>query len=104
MADRIALVGDAAGYVDAITGEGLTLAFEGAAALAAVLPSALARGATAEALAPYERAAARSFRRYAALASLLVWTARRPRLRRAVLDRLIAAPALFEALLARATG
>jgi len=104
VADRIALVGDAAGYVDAITGEGLTLAFEGAAALAAVLPSALAQGATAEALAPYARAAARSFRRYAALASLLVWTARRPRLRRAVLDRLIAAPALFEALLAHATG
>ena len=35
-ADRVALVGDAAGYLDAITGEGLTLAFESAAALAEV--------------------------------------------------------------------
>jgi flavin-dependent dehydrogenase len=101
---RFALVGDAAGYVDAITGEGLSLAFEGAAALGAVLPEALARGATAEALAPYERAAARAFRRYARLASLLVWTARRPRLRRAVVGGLSAWPWLFERALAAATA
>lgn len=101
---RFVLVGDAAGYVDAITGEGLSLAFAGAAALGAVLPDALARGATAAALAPYARTTARAFRRYAALASLLVWTARHPSLRRRVLDGLIAHPPLFEALLAHATA
>ncbi len=101
---RFALVGDAAGYVDAITGEGLSLALDGAAALGAVLPDALSRGATADALAPYERACARAFDRYARLASLLVWTARRPRLRRTVLRALIAHPPLFEWALARATS
>ena len=36
--DRVALVGDAAGYVDAITGEGLSLALPCAMSLASVLP------------------------------------------------------------------
>lgn len=102
--DRFALVGDAAGYVDAITGEGLSLAFEAAEALGATLPTALARGATAASLAPYDQTAGRAFDRYARLASLLVWTARRPRLRRFVLDELIAHPWLFERALTHVVG
>jgi flavin-dependent dehydrogenase len=93
--DRVVLLGDAAGYVDAITGEGLSLALEGAAALGACLPDAVARGGARAAFAPYQREAARAFARYARLASALVWASSRPRLRRFVLDRLIDAPPLF---------
>lgn len=92
---RAALVGDAAGYVDAITGEGLSLGFEQARLLADVLPAALAAGGTVESLACYETESARAFRRYARLADALLWTARRPRLRRFVIDRLIEMPAVF---------
>jgi flavin-dependent dehydrogenase len=95
-------VGDAAGYVDAITGEGLSLAFEGAAALGASLDQVLATGATATSLEPYAQAHRRAFERYARLAGTLVWTAHRPGLRRFVVDRLIAAPKLFEWALAAA--
>jgi flavin-dependent dehydrogenase len=100
VARRLVLIGDAAGYVDAITGEGLSLAFAGAAALAATVPGALERGATREALAPYARAHARLFRRYALVTGAVLGIARRPRLRRplirwlgkrsGVLDRLVA--------------
>ena len=93
--DRFVLLGDAAGYVDAITGEGLSLAFQAAAALGAVLPSALP-DARAHALKPYEDAVGAAFTQYAALASQLVWVARRPWLRRFVLNRLVAHPAWFD--------
>ncbi len=99
---RLALVGDAAGYVDAITGEGLSLAFDGAAALGAALNDVLAGDATATSLEPYALAHRRAFERYARLAGTLVWTAHRPALRRFVVDRLIAAPKLFEWALAAA--
>lgn len=92
---RAALVGDAAGFVDAITGEGLSLGFAQARSLADVLPSALAAGASVESLAPYERTSARSFGRYARLTNALLWTARRPRLRRFVVNRLVEVPAVF---------
>jgi 2-polyprenyl-6-methoxyphenol hydroxylase-like FAD-dependent oxidoreductase len=99
--DRFVLAGDAAGYVDAITGEGLSLAFEGAAALGAVLPQALRQRATRASFAPYERAMRRIFDRYARLARLLVWTAARPALRRVVVGHLVAHPRLFDHILAR---
>lgn len=101
--DRFVLVGDAAGYVDAISGEGLTLAFRSAEALGRVLPDALERGASRASLEPYEREASRLFRRYERLAALLVQVARRPSLRRVVVDRLAARPAIFEWALALAT-
>jgi flavin-dependent dehydrogenase len=63
--DRFALVGDAAGYVDAVTGEGLSLAFRAAAALSAVLPEALVHDGARDVLAAYDRAAAEDFRKYA---------------------------------------
>jgi menaquinone-9 beta-reductase len=63
--DRFALVGDAAGYVDAITGEGISLSLLSSIALARILPDALRQGATRRALAPYERDFARLYRRYA---------------------------------------
>jgi menaquinone-9 beta-reductase len=102
--DRAVLLGDAAGYVDAITGEGLSLAFDAAEALAANLPAARAAGFSAVSLAPYARAVDQAFDSYAALASRLVSVARRPALRRFVLDRLIAHPWIFNRALKAAVA
>lgn len=102
VAERFALVGDAAGYVDAITGEGITQALEGAEALSKVLPDVLAKNGAVSAFAPYERAAEAAFSRYARLASSLVWIAQRPVLRRTVISVLARSPQLFEAVLKRA--
>lgn len=104
VADRLVLLGDAAGYVDAITGEGLALAFGCAADLAALLPAALAGGATAEALAPYEAAWRRRFLPYALWTRLLLGLSRRSALRRSVLALAATAPAPFERLVAAAVG
>jgi flavin-dependent dehydrogenase len=104
VADRLVLLGDAAGYVDAITGEGLSLAFGCAADLAAIAPEALARGATAAALLPYERAWRRRFRPYAAWTRLLLALSRRPALRRGVLALAAARPGPFERIVEAAVG
>ncbi len=88
---RIALVGDAAGYLDALTGEGLSLGFESALALAA----ALAAGD----LAPYARKLARISALPLGLTRLLLVAARRPRLRRRLVAALAADPLLFANLL-----
>lgn len=100
--DRFVLVGDAAGYVDAITGEGLSLAFDGAATLGRLWPRILASNGSAESMAVYEREMRRGFNRYARLAGTLVWAARRPALRRFIVNRLVSMPRLFEWALARA--
>ncbi|MBL8953017.1 MAG: NAD(P)/FAD-dependent oxidoreductase [Myxococcaceae bacterium] len=89
---RLVLLGDAAGYVDAITGEGLTLAFDQAKVLGRLLPAALDEPRELQA---YQTASRRAFASYARLASSLVALARRPALRRAALNRLIANPSLF---------
>lgn len=94
-AGRVALAGDAAGYVDAITGEGLSLAFECAAALGASLAELCAR-ADERALESYEEDHAKRFRRYALAAGSLVWLARHPRARRPAFALLSRAPRLFE--------
>ncbi len=99
VAPNIALVGDAAGYVDAITGEGLSLAFEGASALAECFPNALRSPEDVLRLAAYERHAERAFAKYARLASTLVWVAQRPSLRRRVIGLLGSAPPIFDAVL-----
>lgn len=102
--DRFALLGDAAGYVDAITGEGLSLALSMAAVLGETLPCAIASGATAESLRPYERAHQRAYRRYAFLARALVDLSARPAWRRRVLRFLAAHPRLFERVLSAAVS
>ena len=97
-ADRLVLIGDAGGYVDAITGEGLSLAFHCAEALTAILPEALAQGATRETLHAYEREFARAFRRYSLLARGLLALSRRPLLRKRVVRLLGRSPRLFGAI------
>ena len=100
VADRLVLIGDAAGYRDAITGEGLSLAFASAAALAAVVPEALDRGCTSSALRPYARAHARLFRHYALVTDAVLAIARRPGLRRPLIRWLGAQPVLLDRLVA----
>ena len=97
--DRFALVGDAAGYVDAITGEGLTLALRSAAVLGGLLPDALARGANRDSLLPYERAAQSAFRRYAFFTNMLLTLSRFPRARHHVLHAMARYPITFRKVL-----
>lgn len=104
VADRLVLLGDAAGYVDAVTGDGLSLAFRCGQGLAAMLPGAIARGAGPDALRPYEAIWRRHFRPYAAWTRSVLWLARRPGLRRRVLALAAASPAPFEKLVAAAVG
>ncbi len=95
-AGRIALVGDAAGYVDAVTGQGLSLAFTGAEALVDALPRALSNEAALSlALTRYDRSLRSAWRRYAVPARALLALADRPTMRRSALGAAARAPRLF---------
>ncbi|HSN90760.1 MAG TPA: FAD-dependent monooxygenase [Anaeromyxobacteraceae bacterium] len=102
--DRLVLLGDAAGYLDAITGDGLPLALGCALDLAAILPHALACGASRAALAPYERAWRRRWRVYALYTRAVLGLARRPVLRRRLLQFAAGRPAVLQRLVAAAVG
>jgi len=101
---RLVLAGDAGGYVDALTGEGLSLALESACSLGEALPEALARGAGAGSLRAWEREVASRYRRSAAFARLALALARRPVLRRGAVAALSRSPRLFSHLVALAVG
>lgn len=88
---NLALVGDAAGYLDAITGEGLAVACHQSAALIA----ALRQGS----LAGYAAASRRIHRLPDAMTSLMLALERRPWLRARAVRALAAEPALFSLLL-----
>lgn len=88
---NLALVGDASGYVDAITGEGMSLAFQQAEALAA----ALAAGRPDRYAAAHRRLACLPD----ALTHLLLFVERHPVLRRRTVRALAADPALFSRIL-----
>jgi flavin-dependent dehydrogenase len=97
---RLALVGDAAGYVDAITGQGLSLAFAASAILMQALPDDLSAD-LAPALRRYDRGLQSRWIRYALPAHGLLALSRRPPLRRAALRALAKIPPVF-AILVRA--
>ncbi len=92
---NLALVGDASGYLDAITGEGLSLVFHQALALA----SALAAGSL--------RTYRRQHRAIGAFANFMtravLWLEGRPTLRQRAIRALADDPALFSRLLAAHT-
>lgn len=94
--ENIALIGDASGSVDAITGEGMSLAFRQALALA----DALAAGD----LARYQVAHRRMTRRPARMAQLMLLLDRIPLARPHVLRLFSAQPVIFERLLAVHAG
>jgi flavin-dependent dehydrogenase len=104
ISDRFALVGDAAGYIDAITGEGLSLAFVSALTLGRILPAALESGGTRETLIAYQHETARQFRRYALVTGTMLAFARRPALHRPVIAALARHPEMFSAIFKFAVG
>ncbi len=93
---NIALIGDASGSVDAITGEGMGLAFRQALALADAL--------AADNLDQYQTAHRRLARRPAIMAQLMLLLDRFPRLQPLVLRTFGAKPFIFERLLAVHVG
>ena len=93
---NVALAGDASGSVDAITGEGMCLAFRQALFLAEALES--------EDLDTYQRWHRRAMRRPIFMADLLLLLDRFARLRGPALWTLESRPRLFERLVAFHTG
>ena len=96
-AGAVALVGDAAGYTDAVTGEGITLGLLGAQALASTI-------AAGEPLERYDAAWRRLSRAHRALAALLSFGVAHARARRAAFAALGVVPVAFETLLRVAAG
>ena len=93
---RVLLVGDAAGYVDAITGEGISLALQGA--------EALVTAALAGRPADWSAAHAAIVARHERLTRLLLWVAKRPVLRRRVVRAMRRFPGGLQAFLALNSG
>ena len=93
---RVLLVGDASGYLDAITGEGLSLAFASAAALV--------EATAGEDPGAYPRAWARLRRQHVLLTSIVLRLADHPALRRRVIRALRESPDALRAFLALNTG
>jgi flavin-dependent dehydrogenase len=93
---NVALAGDASGGVDAITGEGLRLAFRQALLLA----DAMAAGD----LRPYQRAHRELECRPMRMGNLMLWLGRNPRIRGRVMRALQSKPDLFARLLATHVG
>jgi flavin-dependent dehydrogenase len=93
---HIALIGDASGTVDAITGEGVCLAFQQSIALAAALESGDLSG--------YETEHARLSRRPVFMAGFMLMLDRSAWLRRRALGSFAARPDLFSKLLAAHVG
>ena len=87
VAGRVLLVGDAAGYVDALTGEGIAVAVAGARALV----DCLARDRPQD----YERAWRRASRTYRVLTGSLLWARRQPLLGPAVVPAAARLPWVF---------
>jgi len=99
-ADRLLLLGDAVGYVDGITGEGITAGLLQAEAIAAHLPSLLDEGTLDGAsLRPLGRRVQHIFQDTVPLARAALLLSRHPWLRRLVFRGLRRARGLFTHLL-----
>jgi flavin-dependent dehydrogenase len=93
--DNVALVGDASGSVDAITGEGLCLLFQHAIAVAGAIE--------AESLAQYQEQHRRIGRRPALMADIMLLL-EHGRLRHRAIGAMVARPRLFSEILAMHVG
>ena len=94
--DNVALIGDASGGVDAITGEGLRLAFRQAFALAEAM--------AARDLSQYQRAHRQLAARPMLMGRLMLWLGRHPQIRSRAIRAMQSNPELFARLLATHTG
>lgn len=101
---RAFLVGDAAGYVDAITGEGMSLALGAAMSCAEAISAVTAGAPIDEQRALYRRRRSRAFRDHALLTFGLVELTRHPFFARRAIARLAREPALFSRLLSVNNG
>jgi flavin-dependent dehydrogenase len=101
-ADGLVLMGDAAGFVDSISGDGISIALNSALILGQHLPHVLARNATRESLAGYEKAARRLFRGYWIVTNGLLWISRHPRARGATINYLSRHRRAFSAIMGTA--
>lgn len=90
VAGRVLLVGDAAGYIDALTGEGISLALAAAAQLV--------RCVGADRPQAYEQAWARVSRRHRLLTDSLLWARGRPWLAPRIVPAATRLPLVFTAL------
>jgi flavin-dependent dehydrogenase len=90
VAGRVLLAGDAAGYIDALTGEGLALSLTTAAELVRCL--------RADRPSDYDRAWKRTSRRSRWLTETLLWARGRPALARRIVPAAARAPRLFAAV------
>ncbi len=98
--DGILLVGDAAGTIDPMTGEGICLALRGAELAARTADAALAKGdAARERLAAYDRSRTAAFRHTWMVSRLLQRVIRHPALAALLLRRLADRPRLASRLL-----
>jgi flavin-dependent dehydrogenase len=95
-AGRVLLVGDAAGYVDALTGEGIAVSLAAATELVACLVA----GRPAD----YERAWRRVSRRSRLITSSLLWARRRPAVAGAVVPVARRLPGVFRAAVDQLAG
>lgn len=100
--DRMVLVGDAAGFVDSISGDGLSIAFNSALVLGKHLPEIIKRGATRESMQGYEREARRVYRGYWFVTKGLLTVARYPRVRRTLIYALARHSGAFRVLMSGA--
>ena len=89
-AGRVLLVGDAAGYIDALTGEGVSLALAATAELVRCVRDDRPQA--------YEQAWRRVSRRHRLLTETLLWTRHRPYLAAGIVPAAARLPALFTAL------
>lgn len=88
VAGRVLFVGDAAGYVDALTGEGLTLALTAADAAVRCLSQGCPQA--------YERAWYRLSRSYRLLTRSLLWVRDQPRLAPLIMPTAVRFPTVFQ--------
>jgi flavin-dependent dehydrogenase len=86
---RVLLVGDAAGYVDALTGEGIAVSLECAAALVECI--------VADDPQAYEKRWLRASRRYRSITSSLLWARRQPLLAPRIVPLAAQLPRVFGA-------
>jgi flavin-dependent dehydrogenase len=102
-AERLLAVGDAAGYVEPFTGEGIAWALAGAVALAPLAAEAAASWHP-EHLERWSTARARQSARGERLCRVAAWTLRRPALARAALRAVAWLPGLAAPVVSRAAG
>ncbi|MBV8966231.1 MAG: NAD(P)/FAD-dependent oxidoreductase [Mycobacteriaceae bacterium] len=96
VAGRVMLVGDAAGYVDALTGEGLGIAFSSAELLVASV--------VADRPAGYDRQWRRMSRRYRALTAAVLQAGAHPAVRARIVPAAARLPTLFAGLVNQLAG